>query len=59
MGYGSCPMIGFDIEKVKERFNLPEDHVMGPMVAICKGTKDLCPKPGQLSLDEVVVENGF
>ena len=52
-------MIGFDIEKVTERINLTEDHVMGPMVAICKGTKDLCPKPGQLSLDEVVVENGF
>ena len=59
MGYGSCPMIGFDIEKVTERINLTEDHVMGPMVAICKGTKDLCPKPGQLSLGEVVVENGF
>ena len=48
MGYGFCPMIGFDIEKVTERINLPEDHVMGPMVAICKGTKDLCPKLGQL-----------
>ena len=59
MGYGSCPMIGFDIEKVTERINLTEDHVMGPIIAICKGTKDLCPKPGQLSLDEVVVENGF
>lgn len=59
MGYDSCPMIGFDIEKVAELINLPDDHVMGPMVAIGKGTKDPWPKPGQLPLSEVVVENGF
>ncbi|MBC8284034.1 MAG: nitroreductase family protein [Nitrospinae bacterium] len=59
MGYDSCPMIGFDIEKVADLINLPEDHVMGPMVAIGKGTKDPWPKPGQLSLDEVVIENRF
>ena len=58
MGYESCPMIGFDIEKVAELINLPEDHVMGPMVAIGRGTKDPWPKPGQLPLSEVVVENG-
>ena len=59
MGYESCPMIGFDSEKVAELINLPDDHVMGPMVAIGKGTKDPWPKPGQLPLSEVVVENGF
>ena len=59
MGYDSCPMIGFDIDKVAELIHLPEDHVMGPMVAIGKGTKDPWPKPGQLSLEEVVIENGF
>ena len=59
MGYDSCPMIGFDIDKVAELIRLPSDHVMGPMVAIGKGTKDPWPKPGQLSLDEVVIENGF
>jgi len=59
MGYESCPMIGFDIEKVAELINLPEDHVMGPMVAIGKGIKDPWPKPGQLPLSEVVVENSF
>jgi hypothetical protein len=52
-------MIGFDIDKVAELIGLLEDHVMGPMVAIGKGTKDPWPKPGQLSLDEIVVENGF
>ncbi len=59
LGYQSCPMIGFDGEKVAELINLPEDYVMGPMVAIGKGTKDPWPKPGQLSLDELVVENTF
>ncbi|MCP3996854.1 MAG: nitroreductase family protein [bacterium] len=59
MGYQSCPMIGFDIEAVARLINLPDNHVMGPMVAIGKGTKDAWPKPGQLSLDEVVLENGF
>ena len=59
LGYQSCPMIGFDIEKVAELVKLPGDHVMGPMVAIGKGTKDPWPKPGQLTLSEVVVDNGF
>ena len=59
MGYQSCPMIGFDIEKVAQLINLPEDHVMGPMVAIGKGIKDPWPKPGQLPLEQVMVEDRF
>ncbi|MEM8782289.1 MAG: nitroreductase family protein [Planctomycetota bacterium] len=54
MGYDSCPMIGFDHDAVAKLVNLPDDHVMGPLVAIGRGTKDAWPKPGQLSLDEVV-----
>ena len=59
MGYQSCPMIGFDIEAVAKRINLPDDHVMGPMVAIGKGTKDPWPKPGQLPLSELVFNDSF
>lgn len=59
LGYQSCPMIGFDSEKVADLVKLPNDFVMGPMVAIGKGTKAPWPKPGQLSLDELVVENSF
>ncbi len=59
LGYESCPMIGFDIEKVAELVNLPDDHVMGPMVAIGKGTQAAMAKSGQLRYDEVVFENGF
>ncbi|MEM9800232.1 MAG: nitroreductase family protein [Planctomycetota bacterium] len=59
MGYESCPMIGFDHEKVAELINLPADHAMGAMVAIGKGTKDPWPKPGQLPFDEVVITDRF
>ncbi len=59
MGYDSCPMIGFDLEKVAELIKLPADHVIGNMIAIGKGTKPAWPKPGQLLLDEVVVQNKF
>ena len=59
MGYESCPMIGFEIDEVAKLIRLPDDHVMGPMVAIGKGIKDPWPKPGQLSLDEIVFESRF
>ena len=32
---------------------------MGPMVAIGRGTKEPWPKPGQLTMDEVVIRNRF
>lgn len=59
IGYDSCPMIGFDIDKVAELIHLPKDHVMGPMIAIGKKTKDSWPKPGQLPLSDLVIENTF
>lgn len=59
MGYDSCPMIGFDIEKVAELVKLPADHVMGPLVAIGRGVKPAQPKGGQLPLSDVLVENTF
>ena len=59
MGYDSCPMIGFDLDAVSKLVNLPEDHVIGPMVSIGKKVKDSWPKPGQLPLSELVVENSF
>ncbi|MEO0794478.1 MAG: nitroreductase family protein [Verrucomicrobiota bacterium] len=59
MGYESCPMDGFDFEKVAEIINLPSDHVISFMIAVGKGTKDPWPKPGQLPYDEVVIENSF
>ena len=59
LGYDSCPMIGFDSDKIAELIHLPEDHVMGPMVAIGRGTQESWPKPGQLPLEDIVFENSF
>jgi hypothetical protein len=52
-------MIGFEIEQLAQLIQLPSDHVMGPLVAIGKGTKEPWPKPGQVPLEELVVENHF
>ena len=59
MGYDSCPMDGFDFEKVAELIKLPDDHVIAMFVAIGKGTQEAWPRPGQLPLDEIVIENSF
>jgi len=59
MGYESCPMIGFEHDKVAELIGLPQDHVIGPMVAVGRGTKGTWPKPGQLPINEVVIQNRF
>jgi nitroreductase len=59
MGYDSCPMDGFDFDKVAELINLPDDHVIAMFVAIGKGTKEAWPRPGQLDLNEVTIQNRF
>ena len=59
MGYDSCPMIGFDPEKVAEIIELPENHVIGMMLTVGKALKDANVRSGQLPYDEVVFRNGF
>lgn len=59
LGYDSCPMDGFDFAAVGQLIDLPDDHVIAMFVAIGKGIKEPWPRPGQLSLDEVVVKNTF
>lgn len=59
MDYDSCPMDGFDFDKVGELINLPEDHSIAMFVAIGKGTKEPWDRPGQLAYDEVVIEDRF
>ena len=59
LGYDSCPMDGFDYRAVGKIIGLPEDHGIAFMIAIGKGTKAPWPKPGQLPLDEVLIENRF
>lgn len=59
MGYDSCPMDGFDFEKVAELIRLPADHVIAMFVAIGKGTKEPWARPGQLDLNDVIIKNSF
>jgi nitroreductase len=59
LGYDSCPMDGFDYAAVGDIVELPADHEVAFMIAIGKGTKEPWPKPGQLPLDDVMVENRF
>ncbi len=59
MGYDSCPMDGFDFDKVAGLINLPADHAIAMFVAIGKGIKEAWPRAGQLSLNDVVINNNF
>jgi hypothetical protein len=51
--------VGYDFDAVSRLIHLPADHVVGPMVAIGKGTRAPWPKPGQLPMREVVVTDRF
>ncbi len=59
MGYDSCPMDGFDFDKVAELIKLPSDHLIALFVAIGKGTQEAFPRSGQLKLENVVINNHF
>lgn len=59
MGYDSCPMVGFDPEKVAELIRLPEDHIISLMLAIGKAAKPARPRGGQLPKSEVVLRDRF
>lgn len=59
MGYDSCPMIGFDPQKVAEIINLPEHHIIGMLLPVGKALKDANVRAGQLDYDEVVFTDEF
>ncbi len=59
MGYDSCPMDGFDFDKVAELINLPDDHVISMFVVVGKPAQEARPRSGELTLDDVVINNSF
>ena len=59
MGYDSCPMDGFDFDKVARIINLPHDHVIVMMITIGKKLQEARPRSGQLELDEVLFTDKF
>ncbi|MDA8390508.1 MAG: nitroreductase family protein [Gammaproteobacteria bacterium] len=58
-GYDSCPMDLADFDDAGRLINLPEDHVIGLFVAIGKGLREPWPRAGQLSLDDVIINDCF
>ena len=59
MGYDSSPMIGFDPEAVAKLINLPDDHLIGMLLAVGKAIKPAFPKPGYIEKSEMLIENRF
>lgn len=59
MGYDSCPMIGFDADKVAEIIKLPNDHLIGMIVTIGKAAQPARDKGGYLPLQDVIINNHF
>lgn len=59
MNLDSCPMDGFDFDAVARIIQLPDDHEIAFMLAIGKKTRDVWPKPGQLTMENVVIRNRF
>lgn len=59
MGYDSCPMVGFDFDKVAKIINLPHDHIITMMITVGKPREDAKPRAGQLPLNEVFLTDSF
>lgn len=59
MGYDSCPMDGFDFDKVGELINLPEDHAVAMFVVVGKAEVPARPRPTQIANEEVFVTDRF
>lgn len=58
-GLQSCPMDGFDFERVAEIVNLPKDHALVMFVAIGRETTPPKPRLPLLSLEEIVIFDRF
>ncbi|MCL4125894.1 UNVERIFIED_CONTAM: hypothetical protein GTU68_062586 [Idotea baltica] len=59
MGYDSCPMDGFDFDKVGELINLPEDHIISMFVVVGKAIEEARPRAGSLPLEEILIKDKF
>ena len=59
MGYATCPMIGFDPEKVAEIVRMPRNWIPVMMITVGRAIRDPRPRKGQLPVEEVVFWNTF
>jgi len=58
-GYDTCPMIGFDQDEVSKIINLPDDHIIGMMIALGKRGEEPHPFGGRLDYSKVVFNDNF
>ena len=59
LGYDSCPMRGFDFDKVAKLVNLPPDHLIAMMISVGKAAQPAHPRPGPLPLSEILFDGKF
>lgn len=59
LGLDTCPMVGFDPQKVAKLIQLPDNHVITMMVALGRAEQPAHQRGGQLPLNEVLIENQF
>lgn len=59
LGYDSCPMIGFDAEAVAQQIALPDEHLIGLMLAIGTAAQPANPRGGLLAPHQVLMLGRF
>ncbi|MEM8833473.1 MAG: nitroreductase family protein [Pseudomonadota bacterium] len=59
MGFDTCPMIGFDQDAVSKVINLPDDHIIGMMIALGKRREEPFPHGGRIPLEQAVITDKF
>lgn len=59
LGYDSCPMVGFDAEKVSALINLPKNYILSFMVPVGKQTKPGWERGDRLPDEKVVAYDRF
>ncbi|MEM9444891.1 MAG: nitroreductase family protein [Verrucomicrobiota bacterium] len=59
LGYDSCPMVGFDFEKVAKIVNLPSNFIISFMVVVGKSTKPAWDRGERLPDTEIVIYDKF
>lgn len=59
LGYGTCPMGGFDPEGVRKEFNIPSHLIPVMIVTIGPAKEETRPRKMRLPVNEVTTYNGF
>jgi len=59
LGYGTCPMDGFDFPRVGALLRLPDDHVLSMFVAVGRPLQPAHPRGGRIPRAEAVIRDRF